>query len=265
MATQRNVRRQRVTYNRRPGRAPKQGRHLPKPGALKPLAWGIGGIIFVVLVWNIFTVKQIDVSGNQAVSAESVRSALDASFGRHPFSRNLISLGLAPLETDLLQDQRLRTVTIERQWPTTLHVTVAERSLSVLWQSGSQTYLVDAEGVAVQQASGTEHLPTVTDSTGLPVTVGNKVAPATFIRFVTDVSVMLTPKTKLVAASISIPDTTSELYLKTTAGYIIKFDTTSGVEEQLNALSTVLNTLAKTKKVPTQYIDLRIPNKAYYL
>ncbi len=262
---QRNVRNSRINYGRRPAPAPKRGRQLPKPSTLKPLLPWVGGVIVLFMVWRIFAVDKVEITGNKALSTQTIMKDVEDSFSKHPFSRNLLTLGLDPLDKDLLQDQHLKSVTVSRRWPTTVQINVTERQFALIWKSGAQVYVVDGEGIAVQQGAGDEKLPTITDTTGLPVTVGQHVAPARFVAFAAAVAGELQPQTKLAVVDMSVPQSTSELYVKTSAGYIIKFDTTSGVEEQLASLKQVQSTLVKLHKTPTQYIDLRIPNKAYYL
>lgn len=263
MASSRNVRNNRFTYGRRP-EGPPRGRRIPNPGAFKSLLVWAATLVVLFLVWNYFSINSIEISGNRTVSTSSLLKLANASFGNHPFARNLLTLGFDPLDKDLLADQHLGSVKIERHWPQTLRIVVTERLLQVVWKTSGQAFLIDVDGMAVARTEGGEHLPSVSDSTGLPVQVGDRVAPPRFIRFVTDVNSGLTGRTKLQIADMTIPDTTSELYVKTTAGYIIKFDTTSGAEEQLVALTQVLATLTRLTKTPAEYIDLRIPNKAYY-
>ncbi len=265
MARSRRVNTSRVTYGRRPAPAPKRGRMRPNAVLIK-LGLQVGlALVAVVGLWRVFGVGTIKITGNKTVLTADIVRAAEASFNHHPFSRNLLTLGLAPLSQDILADQRLGEVHVTRVWPSGVTITVSERQLSLGWKSGGSVYVLDSNGVAVALVGeqGTK-LAVVTDSTSLPVTVGSRVVPQRFVQFTLSLAGELTPMTGLAITSMSVPDTTSELYVKTSVGYTVKFDTTSGAEDQLTSLKTVLATLKTLKKTPAEYIDLRVPNKAYY-
>ena len=107
-------------------------------------------------------------------------------------------------------------------------------------------------------------LPVVEESTNLPVKIGDRVVPASFIGFCSGLIETLPKKSGLQITGMRVPDTTSELYVVTNRGYYLKFDTTRSSSEQVGDLKIVLDTLARQKKTPAEYIDLRIAGKAYY-
>ncbi len=266
MAIKRNVRTGRAFYTRKPSPVPKKRGIRPSQGSAKFGAKLILAALVLFGLWRFFAVQEVVVRGNKVIPKSDIEAEIDDSFRRHQFSKNLLTLSLAPLARELLHDQRFSNVVVARRWPNKVEVVVTERHLSVVWQSANQTYLLDSNGVAVVKLdSGPKGLPVIVDSTGLLVKVGSRVAPQRFVQFASVVAGELTPSTGLVATTLSVPDTTTELDVKVKNGYTIKFDTQSRVEDQLTSLKTVLSTLVKLKKTPTQYIDLRIPGKAYYL
>lgn len=159
-------------------------------------------------------------------------------------------------------NNRLRDVSLGRQWPSTLLVKVTERQPSLNWQTGGQTYLLDNDG-SIIGISDDATKPTVVDTSNLPVKPGDRVAPARFVDFclkmVEQVSAM-----GLGVVSLRITDTTNEVQATINKGYAIKFDSTRDVTDQISDLRLVLDTLAKQQKKPTEYVDLRIQGKAYY-
>lgn len=266
MATRRNVRTDRTVYTRRPGPAPR------KRGDWKPSGVMIKRAIQALIImgglfgfWQVFSVSSIAVTGNRVIPTNDIIMSAETSFNRHPLSRNLLTVGTGSLVRDLLSDRRIGVATIKRSWPNKLTIEVTERQISLVWKTGSNLYLLDSNGVAVAALAVAPKLPIVIDSASLPVQVGQSVVPQQFVAFANQLAGEMAPKTGLGVANMTVPDTTSELYVQTSAKYTIKFDTTSGVEDQLNSLKTVLATLAKLHKAPSQYIDLRVPNKAYYL
>lgn len=262
----RNVKTNRTMYTRRPGPAPKKSRVKPNTKLVIWLIEAGVAVLAIMGLWHIFAITTFKVLGNRTVPAADIIREAETSFNHHPFSRNLVTLGLAPLSDDISADQRFSDVQVKSSWPGTVVITVVERQIGLAWKSANNLYALDSNGVVVAplEVVGSK-LPVVTDSTGLPVKVGDRVVSGRFITFVLGVSQNLTPKTGLRMVDMSVPETTSELNVKTAAGFVVKFDTTGGVEEELTNLKTVLNTLSNLKKTPAQYIDLRVANKAYYL
>jgi cell division septal protein FtsQ len=266
MAIKRKVNYSRPIYTKRPSRAPhKRARGLDF-GIIGLVIRGVIVVTVLFALWRVFAISQIEIKGNNAIHTAELGKVVEQSFKQHAFSKNLLTLSLAPLENDLLSDQRIGGVELIRLWPNRLEIRITERQLRLGWKSGEKLYWVDSKGVAIAEvASGGLRLPIVTDSTGLPVRVGGRVAPQSFVVFASRVAEELKSRTGLEIGDMSIPDTTSELDVKTKAGYVIKFDTGARVEDQLASLRTVLATLSRLQKKPIQYIDLRVPGKAYYL
>lgn len=265
MPTRRVVRPSRAVYGKRPSPAPRKGRTI-NFGALRPLRSLLIGIILLVAIWSIFSIREVRVEGNQYVTTQAIQKLADASFERHPFSRSTLTLNFANLSTELATaDQRLKEVVIARSWPSAVVIKVVERQPSLGWKSGAQTYVLDPEGVAVAYQTDTSlKLPVVEDSTNLPIKIGDHVVPTRFVRFVADLINTMPKSSGLQITGMRVPDTTSELYVTTSRKFFIKFDTTREASEQIGDLKLVLDTLAKQKKTPGEYIDLRIAGKAYY-
>ncbi len=158
----------------------------------------------------------------------------------------------------------LKEVKIERQGFNSINLIIAERQPSLNWKAGGVIYLLDIDGTVIGESKGPYvKLPTVTDSTNLPVESGKRVAPSSFVSFCAEMYKRL-PEAGVKPVDMIVPETTTEVNFKTDKGYLIKMDTTRTVEGELNDLKAVQSELAKAKKVPTEYIDLRIENKAYY-
>ncbi|HSH31343.1 MAG TPA: FtsQ-type POTRA domain-containing protein, partial [Candidatus Saccharimonadales bacterium] len=216
-------------------------------------------------VWRFFGIRTIDISGNRQLSAEHIRRAAEESFARHPLSRNLLTLGMAPLESDLQQaEYRLKEVAVKRRWPNGLVIEVAERQTALAWKSGNQLFVIGSDGTAIASADQQAKLPIVTDRANLPVKVGDKVAPARFVAFCLELLEQLPRRTGLQVTSLQVPESTSELHAITNKGYLIKLDTTRGVGDEVTDLVNVLAALTKLGKTPREYIDLRVEHKAYY-
>ncbi len=155
---------------------------------------------------------------------------------------------------------QLENVQVERTLLGGVRITVKEQQATVQWRSGSSVFVLSGNGVAYAQLDGVDKtLPLIEDSTNLPVRIGQKIVPSSFVEFVRSVNRQLA-SVGLKVANQSVAETTTELYVKTDKGYTVKFDTTRSVDEQLSDLRSVL---AK-KVVPKEYIDLRIAGRVFY-
>ncbi|HSX48617.1 MAG TPA: FtsQ-type POTRA domain-containing protein [Candidatus Nanoarchaeia archaeon] len=221
--------------------------------------------IVVLVVWGFFGIKNITVTGNKQLSKSEIIKTAQASTSHRPWRNNLLTLDEAALRKDLLaSNYRFKSVSFVRHLPKSLEIKVAERQPSLNWQTGGQTYTLDVDGSLIGPAEPGSPLPTVLDSANLPVKAGDKVVPAKFVKFCTDIVEQMPKRTGVAVASLRVPDTTSEVYVTTNKGYLIKFDTTREASEQIDDLVNVLATLSRIKKTPAEYIDLRVENRAYY-
>jgi cell division septal protein FtsQ len=229
---------------------------------------GLGSLILVLLIgwWQLFHLNTVKIQGNTSLTTKQVTAMVQAELKKSLGRQNLTSLDTAGLEKALLTDNyQLKSVDIVRNWPHGLTVNVSERQPSLIWKTGDQAYLLDADGSIISPVSlaGTK-LPVITDSTNLPVKVGDKVVPPRFVTFCAQLVQAMSQTTGVGITGMTVPDTTTEVYVTTNKGYVVKFDTTRSAEEGLAQMQRVLTELQRQGKNPAEYIDLRIENKAYY-
>ena len=261
---------QRLAYQRQQSRVSRTQR---SPGLTKfadqhrrSLLLIVAALGLVFLWWQWFGIAEITISGNQLVTTSHIHELMTASFGRHPTWRNLMMIDTAAMAQEIIGSQhQLSAIKIVRHWPRGLDVRVNERVPIIIWKSGVSSYWVDSEGVVMGQAVGdaTISVPTVTDTSSLPVKVGDSIVSSRFVSFVRDIVEQL-PKLGVGISSISVPDSTTDLYVVTTNGYQIKFETTRKSGDELLAVSYALADAAAKKKPIISHIDVRIEGKDYY-
>ncbi len=264
MATRRVKSAPRTTYGRRP--TPPRRIVLPGREALRPLWPLFVGLLIVISIWRVFYIGDIQVEGSNIIQKQHIVELADTILARHPFSRNLFTVWSARIDKNMVSsDQRMKSVEVKRLWPNRLLLVITERQPSLGWRSGNQQFVLDVDGTAIgYQDQLNLKLPTVTDSTNLPVKIGDRVVPTRFVSFCTGIILNMPKRTGLNITGMRVPDTTSEVYISTNKNFLIKFDTTRGLDEQLGDLKSVLDSLVRSSKTPAEYIDLRVPGKAYY-
>ncbi len=160
-------------------------------------------------------------------------------------------------------DPLLKSVSVQRKLFHRLFISVAFKQPSMGWSTDNQSYLVDVDGTVIGSLPVGSGLSVVTDGSNLPVTAGKQVVPPRFVSFVTALAPALRAE-GIGVTGLSIGDTTLDLAVSTDKGYRLTFDTSRSVGEQMADLRAVRALLATQKTVPGEYIDLRIPGKAYY-
>lgn len=118
-----------------------------------------GLVVLAAAVWVVgFTgllgVRQVTVTGVQALSADQVRAAAGVPDGR-PLAR--VDTGAVAEHVRGLAG--VERVAVTRSWPGTLRITVTERRGVALADRGDALWLVDPDGVVFQRLSGHPKLP----------------------------------------------------------------------------------------------------------
>lgn len=256
----------RPSYSRR-GTPPPRRLQLPRIR----LAWtrwvAIGVVIVIILfVLNQLTaLKQVQIKGNHSLTTAHIDRLAHQGLSRQVLGHNVVLVDTGSLTAYLQKEEPgIKQAIIQRHLPHTLVITIVERLPSLNWKTSGTTYLLDTNATVIGPTPPAyAALPTVTDSSNLPVKAGERVAPTAFVSFCASIA-QLIPTAGYTIQDMTVQETTSEVYVQTTQGVLLKFDTTRPAGEEIADLQAVKAQLAAAHKTPTQYIDLRIAHKAYY-
>lgn len=148
----------------------------------------------------------------------------------------------------------------------------AEPAMVLAARNGS--FIIDENGRAlatVNSSTSTAGLsiPTVTDQSALDVKLGQQVLPSTATAFVSTVVEQYEAK-QIGIQSMVLPAAAGELDVYVAGQpYYVKFniqDAGKGDDmQQIGTSLAVINKLRTDKQLPGQYIDVRLPGRAYYL
>jgi hypothetical protein len=114
-------------------------------GLVAGLVWGVSLLYPLVLGAAYFQVKHIQMDGLQALSEHHVRYLLDIPQGRTLWQLDLMRIG-ARLE----RHPYIKTVTLRRDFPDTLLVTVQERVPRLAIQTPQQAVVIDNDAVVMR-------------------------------------------------------------------------------------------------------------------
>jgi cell division septal protein FtsQ len=229
---------------------------------LRLLLLGGGVLLALFGLWRMFGITAVVVQApsRQADITAEAEKLIAASWQQ----KNLLTLNDGELVSDLQQaDPLLRSVEVRRKWFHSIVVSATLKQPSMGWSTGNQKYLLDRDETAIGILPAGSNLPVVNDGSNLPAQIGNRVAPARLVAFVTALVPALAAEGYGVQ-SLDVKDTTLDLSVTTDRGYRLVFDTGRGVEEEMYDLRAIKALLTTQKKAPIEYIDLRIAGKAYY-
>ncbi len=128
------------------------------------------------------------------------------------------------------------------------------QDIVINWQSGEGVYGVNSHGF-VADSSERQDLPKVKDESSLDIDIGDRVGPRSFIDFVVEIET-----SGVNVEQYRVIDTTRELYADTPDGYFVRFDTEGDPIIQIENANRVKSQADSID----EYIDVRIPFKAYY-
>ena len=218
------------------------------------------GLFWVLLGSNIFRIQNIQIVGSVN---DAVRVDINSLYGA-----NIITYSTTGMATKLKSAQpSISNLVISKGLPHTLRVGVDLRKPVIRWQSAGQVYLLDEDGTAFQysvgQADGAavDGLPMVIDLQNQPITQGQKLIGRQFMLFITDASGLFSGRFPIPLDHFEIGQSSFEVTLVTRDGWKAMLDTTRQVEPQLSGLQQVFEHFHENIK---EYVDLRVPGRAYF-
>ncbi|HEU4913981.1 MAG TPA: hypothetical protein VFT16_01055 [Candidatus Saccharimonadales bacterium] len=130
-------------------------------------------------------------------------------------------------------------------------------------------YVLSGDGralIAGNQVPNLDELkiPVVNDHSGLEISLGKIVLPQGTVAFITEVAGQMESKGLKVAA-LELPAASNELHMRLDGvGYFIKFNLHGRAREQAGSYLAVKDYLESADKMPGEYVDVRVENRAYY-
>ncbi|GCE14400.1 cell division protein FtsQ/DivIB [Tengunoibacter tsumagoiensis] len=169
--------RRRLPYYQTP--VPERGGHQRRRGLLWRILSILALVIVVVLIALIpltsaaFQIGPIRIEGTQNEALIRTIQQIGQQASIH--GQNIFLYDVAPMRKQIASSPLIASVTVSKQWPNQLTVSVTERSPVLLWQTPQGTYSIDRQGmvIAAVQSAGTS-LPIVvqTPLEGQKVQVG---------------------------------------------------------------------------------------------
>jgi hypothetical protein len=188
------------------------------------------------------------------------------------FNKNKLTVDTRRVSDDLKHGYpEIRSVTVAL--PTFGHQPVVYispyRPSFILTTTASTAYLLDENGRALISTSqipdtGKLGVPTLQDASGHKVTLDTQVVSSATIRFTETVIAILTAA-NIPHGTLTLPAAASELDVAIAGKpYKVKFNLQGDPRQQAGAFIATKKRLEKDRISPGQYIDVRVPERAYY-
>lgn len=130
-------------------------------------------------------------------------------------------------------------------------------------------FVVDETGRIIADAEDADSsirdkLPALQDESGLQLERGNYALKAETVRLIQEVALQLQDK-DIEIQTMTLPTTPNELHVRVAGKpYFVKFNLRGEGREQAGAYIATKEKLEADGAAPRQYIDVRVPGKAYY-
>lgn len=216
-----------------------------------------------IIVLNQTAVSRLYTQPNE-VYAKAAKKLLQSNFANHlklTADSNGISRSLMQQFPEL-QDISVALPLIGNR--PLVYVAVAQPSM-MLQKANGETYAINANGFALARTSGQESssVPVIQDQSGVPVAVGKQVLPKKIVDFITISLFQLKSRQQSPSTMILPAGSPYELDVHIEGKpFFIKFNLQNDPTEQAGAALAVMHTLGSS--TPNNYIDVRVPGRAYY-
>jgi len=196
----------------------------------------------------------------------------EQSLAKSVFNRNKLTIDTATVRADLLKNYpEIENVSVALPifgHQPQIYVEPYKPSF-ILTTTSNNAFLLDATGRALASTSQIPNIdklgvPTLQDKTGNEIKLGNRAIPSSTVSFVQTVLAALKAKS-VNASTLTLPAGSYELDVAIAGQpYYVKFNLENDALQQAGAFLATQNRLKIDKVTPATYIDVRVPDRAYY-
>lgn len=230
----------------------------------------LAGLIFLLSIfnWPIFKVHQYEIKGLQDIAATDLNAQidqyLDASTGLIFQKNDFFLLPVGELEKYLQDNFHLQNIKIKKVWPNKLKIDLQERVSAFSYLIYGSYYQMDINGLKIKRIEAPDPKLLLIDDQRSNVDP-NQVGLDKNV--LDQLNVVLSNWSRSIDGKAPINkiivynDNYAEIY--TQAGYFVKIDLGSSIEEQIASLNSYLSSGAAQGK-QHNYIDIRFGDKLFF-
>ncbi len=238
----------------------------------------IGAMVYVVFFMSALQVNYIVVSGNQKVATGDIENVVNNTINKKILplgSMSLYSKSIFLVNTNAIASNishtfaDVETVTVTRQLPQTITITVKERVPVAIYCQTQTTavnncFFIDKHGVIFtpQTTAQANMITFFIPSDGTPLSAGQNVVDNNIVSAVKKIQQLLKNEFSVDVVSIN---NLYPLTIKTSEGWSVYFDINSNIDAQITKMETLLkNQISQSARKKLQYIYLQYKDRAYY-
>lgn len=254
------------------------------------------GVGYALFFSPVFKASKINVSGNNTVSADEIRSVAENISNRKVyrfFNNNLILIKSEEIEKAIREKfNNVSSASAVKKFPQTLDIVIVEKPADILWcnrikvekissaakiaesgqpptaeeashQEASQCFFGDELNMIYAKSQDGAASPGIRIFRDDPIAIGDRIADESLKNFIRTLARDFNFKTGLEYSYLYLPAISSrELHLVTKGGWKIFFDLNRPAEDQLDVLNSVWREAIPEKyKNDMEYIDLRVQDR----
>ncbi len=238
----------------------------------------VSGLIYLLVFSDFFKIKQIEVTGNEEVTADDLINNVDKELkeggGIIP-SDNILFINKDNIKEELFRVfPQISDLVIERKWPGILRLRPIERQGAALFcidrRSGEggdiheECFVMDREGIVFKPGDGSPSLPKIKQEsfTEGEIKLGSQMIDADVLDKMLNIYGKITASLDIKIGEISFVSE-EMVILKTVEGWDIYVSLIKDIDWQVTKLKAVLeNYLPPEKRNNLEYVELRFGNLA---
>jgi cell division septal protein FtsQ len=231
----------------------------------------IGLVLFwLLLLSNVFLVKNIEVKGTSLVSSSDVQQLAEDHLAKHRllvFSESrLMVFNANVLKKELNDRYSLDSVKVVKKIPSTIMITISEKNPAAVWFEADTYQEIDAAGWILASVSGSvEGLPTIYNNGEAKINNKKVNNEETAIALAKALNAEFANRfSNIKIKQLIVTNDQNTLTLVPIKGALIYFSTIDTYNSQLDRLDILLKAELKGRFEKMHYIDLRFGSKVYY-
>ena len=222
----------------------------------------IGSILYFVLFYPEFRVSQINISGNQEVSAEEIENLISLEVSHRFFLISKKKLS----DKILNQFINIESVDVQKKFPSSLFLKIKERELFSVFCADKikkNCFSMDSSGIVFKNI---ENLPddkiVIVKNKNEEIFLGKNVIEKNVIDMIKKAERNLRDNFQIYVQEVLVSD---YLILKTSEKWEIYFDINSELDLQIAKMNILLkDEITSSQRKNLQYIYLQYKDRAYY-
>jgi hypothetical protein len=218
-----------------------------------------------------FSITEITIRGNSEVAMDQIQNIIASDGNSRLFfikKNNFIMMTKGRIEKLLTTSiPRIKAVVnYDRTWPNKVSIEIAEHTPGFIILSNGNYFLVDDEGIVIEQVFEPKDFLVVEDQLVESFARGERLPNQKLTPFILSMKKSWMTKMNSPIVLVKFPGKSStEVQFVTQSGWSVLFDTQRSVSVQLSDLTVILSKQIKPQDLANlAYIDLRLNKWAYY-